>query len=300
MKRKASINILRITGALLAIFLVESAYSQEPSDTTKIWTVNGSSSINFSQVSLTNWSEGGDGSVSGTFLFGLNANQKKEKHYWDNSFAAEYGMVKNQSQGMRKSVDKLALSSKYGYDIGKPWYFSTLFDFKTQFANGYNYPNTEDYISKLMAPGYMNLALGFDYKPNDNFSAMLSPLGTKFTFVMDDYLSDQGAFGVDPGEQFRAEMGAYIKSVFQKKSLLTNVDFETKLDLFSNYLKDPQNIDINWEMKLDMKINKYLSANFGTNLRYDNDIKFIDSEGIKHGPRTQFKQFLGVGLAYKF
>ncbi len=284
----------------LAMIFTSQSIAQEAADTTKIWTVSGSSSLNFSQVSLTNWAEGGDGSVSGTFLFGLNANQKKDKHYWDNSFAAEYGLVKSQSQGLRKSVDKLNLSSKYGYDIGKPWYFSTLLDFKTQFANGYNYPNTDDYISKLMAPGYLNLALGFDYKPNDNFSVMLSPLGSKFTFVMDDYLSDQGAFGVDPGKQFRAEMGAYIKSVFQKKSLLTNVDFETKLDLFSNYLKDPQNIDINWEMKFDMKINKYLSATFATNLRYDNDIKFIDSEGNKHGPRTQFKQILGVGLAYKF
>ena len=94
-------------------------FSQERADTVKTWKISGNGALSFSQVSLTNWAEGGDGSVSGTFLFGLNANMKKSKHYWDNSLAVEYGLVKNESQGLRKSVDKLNFTSKYGYDIGK-------------------------------------------------------------------------------------------------------------------------------------------------------------------------------------
>jgi hypothetical protein len=272
----------------------------EPADTTKIWKVDGKTSLNFSQVSLTNWSEGGSGSVSGAFLFGINANKKKNKHYWDNAFSLEYGMTKNNSESARKSIDQLYLSSKYGYEIGNHWFLAVLFDYKTQMAKGYNYPNVQNYISKFMAPGYMNYALGFDYKPNDNFSLMLSPVSTKFTFVMDDSLSTAGSFGVDPGDKFRAEFGAYLKFVYTRKSLLKNVDFQTRLDLFSNYLKNPQNIDVNWDLKFDMKINEYLSATFGTTLKYDDDIKYIDESGGKHGARIQLKQFLGVGLVLKF
>lgn len=287
---------------IITVFLISGLTSEgsELADTTRYWKLSGNTSLNFSQVSLTNWSEGGDGSVSGAFLFGINANNKKAKHYWENSFSLEYGMTKNNSESLRKSIDQIYLSSKYGYEIGKPWFLSALFDYKTQAAKGYNYPNDSVFISKFMAPGYMNLALGFDYKPNDNLSLMLSPVSTKFTFVMDDILSAAGAFGVTPGKRFRAEFGAYLKFVYAKKSLIKNVDFQTRLDLFSNYLKKPQNIDVNWNMKFDMKINKFLATTFETTLKYDDDAKYIDGKGVKHGARTQLKQFLGVGLTYKF
>jgi hypothetical protein len=285
---------------LILCFTYLTSTGSELADTTKYWKINGNISLNFSQVSLTNWSEGGDGSVAGAFLFGINANNKKNKHYWDNSFTLEYGMTKNSSESLRKSIDQVYLSSKYGYEIGKPWYLSALFDYKTQMAKGFNYPNDSIFISKFMAPGYMNFALGFDYKPNDNLSLMLSPISTKFTFVLDDTLSQRGSFGVDRGKKFRAEFGAYLKFVYTKKSLIKNVDFLTRLDLFSNYLKDPQNIDVNWDTKFDMKINKFLSAALGMTVKYDNDIKYIDKNGVKHGARTQLKQLLGVGLSYKF
>lgn len=91
-----------------------------------------------------------------------------------------------------------------------------------------------------------------------------------------------------------------MKFVYAKKSLIKNVDFQTRLDLFSNYLKHPQNIDVNWNMKFDMKINKYLATTFETTLKYDNDTKYIDRNRGIHGARTQLKQFLGVGFTYKF
>ena len=284
-------------------FLIISTHllmGQEPADTVQYWKVSGKSSLNFSQVALSNWSEGGDGSVAGAFLFGITANRLKGPHSWDNSFAFEYGMTKNSGESLRKSVDQIYLSSKYGYEIGKPWYLSTLFDFKTQSAKGYNYPNSFNYISRFFAPAYMNLALGFDLKPNADFSLMLSPVSTKFTFVLDDSLASTGSFGVDPGNRFRAEFGAYLKMTYVKKALVKNVDFQTRLDLFSNYLKNPQNIDVNWDVKFDMKINEWLAANLGTTLKYDDDIKYKDSSGLTHGARLQLKQFLGVGLSVKF
>jgi hypothetical protein len=285
---------------LLTAALTIQAQTPADADTTKYWTIEGNSSLNFSQVSLTNWAEGGDGSVSGTFLFNINANHKKNKHEWDNSFDLQYGLVKNSSESLRKSVDKLSLSSKYGYKINGKWYLTGLYDFRTQLAKGYNYPNKATYISNFMAPGYMNIALGFDYQPNDQFSAFLSPVSTKFTFLLDDSLSTVGAFGVSPGNKFRAEFGAYAKFAYTQEDLLKNVDLDTKLDLFSNYLDKPQNIDVNWDIRFNMKINSYLTANFGTTLKYDDNIKYVDSSGVVHGPRVQLKQFLGIGLAYKF
>jgi len=291
---------LKFTFALLIFFLTPFlSKGQIPADTTRYWKVEGKTSLNFSQVSLSNWSEGGDGSVSGAFLFGILANNKKDHHTWDNNFTFEYGMTKNNNETLRKSVDQIYLSSKYGREISKYWSLAALFDFKTQSAKGYNYPNT-NYISRFFAPAYMNFAPGFDYKPNGDFSLLLSPASLKLTFVLDDSLSAAGAFGVDPGNRIRSEFGGYIKMGYVKKSIVKNVDFQTRIDFFSNYIKNPQNIDINWDLKLDMKINEYLSANFGTALKYDDDIKYKDSSGVEHGARVQLKQFLGVGLSVKF
>lgn len=298
--KKIIVLILLISVAGITMGQIVEATANSSADTAKYWKITGKSALNFSQVSLTNWSEGGVGSATGTFLFGINANNKKDRHIWDNSFSFEYGVTKNDNESNRKSIDQIYLSSKYGYELHKRWFLSLLFDLRTQAAKGYNYPNKNVYISRFMAPGYMNFALGLDYRPNTNLSLLVSPISTKLTFVMDDSLSSAGAFGVDPGKKFRAEMGAYLKFVYLKKSLLKNVDLETRLDLFSNYFHQPQNIDVNWDVKLDMKINKYMQTTFGTTVKYDDDIKYVDGAGTVHGPRTQVKQFLGVGLLFVF
>lgn len=269
-------------------------------DTVKNWKTVGKAALNFSQVSLTNWAEGGVSSMAGNFIFGFNANNKQGKHIWDNSFQFEYGIAKTNDEPNRKTLDQIYLSSKYGYELHKPWYLSALFDFRTQSAKGYNFPNTVNYISRFMAPGYINAALGFDYKPQNNFSLFLSPISAKLTFVMDDSLSTAGAFGVDRGKKFRAEAGAYVKVVYVKKSLLKNVDFESRLDLFSSYTNKPQNIDVNWDVKFDLKVNKFLQASVGGTLKYDDDIKYVDTARVVHGPRTQVREFLGIGLLFIF
>lgn len=112
---------------------------------------------------------------------------------------------------------------------------------------GYNYPNKET-ISDLFAPAYLTLALGLDYKPNANFSAFLAPATAKFTIVANDSLSNKGSFGVTPGDKLKSEVGGYIRAIYTKNDfkaeLLKNVSFTTKIDLFSNYANNPQNIDV--------------------------------------------------------
>jgi hypothetical protein len=154
--------------------------------------------------------------------------------------------------------------------------------------------------------------MGLDYKPNAYFSAFIAPLTGKFTFVTDDALSDAGAFGVTPGETIKSELGGYIRSIFTKNDFkgefMKNISFTTKIDLFSNYLENPQNIDVNWETLLGMKVNNYITVSFNTLLIYDDNIKVAFDKndngeieaGEAVGSKVQFKEILGVGFSYKF
>ncbi len=283
----------------IILFLIPAfLYAQEPSDSTKLWKNGGVFTVNFSQVSLTNWVAGGKSSASGIFMVNTFANYKKDKLSWDNTLDLCYGFLKEKEKDLVKSDDKIDFSSKLGIAASDKWNYSGLVNFKSQFAPGYNYPDTDNPISRFLAPGYLNLALGMDYK-TDNISVFLSSLTGKFTFVSDNVLSDAGAFGVDPGKKIRSEMGAFAK--FEgKTTLVENVDLQTKLDLFSNYIHNPQNIDVDWKTQINMKINEFLSANIVMQLIYDDDIKILDAETGKSAPRVQFMEMFGVGLSFKF
>ncbi len=275
--------------------------AEEKPDSLKKWKKGGDFSFTFSQVSLSNWSAGGKNSMAGTFLVNAFANYKKEKSVWDNTLLLGYGLTKLGSDNAVKTEDRIYLTSKYGYSAGKSWYYSVLIDLKTQMTTGYQDPpeNTIP-ISEMFAPAYMLFSVGMDYKPNDNFSLYLSPVTSKMTIVLDEALSESGAYGVDPGDKVRSEYGALIKSVYKKENVLKNVDFFTRLDLFSNLGDEPQHIDVDWEARVNMKINSYLSAVFALNMLYDHDIKYVNSDGIEKGPRVQTKQLLGFGLNFKF
>jgi len=280
------------------------------------WKKGGIISLNFTQVSLSNWAAGGQNSIAGMGLFNYFANYKKGDDSWDNNIDLAYGLTQNGNDKPIKSEDKIDLATKYGRLAFKNWYYSALLGFRSQFSEGFNYPNDSDKISNFLAPAYFTIALGMDYKPNDNFSLLMAPITGRIIVVNDDDLADEGAFGVDPaeydllgvkvkdGENIRYEFGTLIKAVY-KKDILENVNFQTKLELFCNYLEDPQNVDVNWEILIAMKVNKYITANLSTQLIYDdNTIIEVDKndDGVieEKGPRTQFKEVLGVGLAYKF
>ena len=306
------IKILKVmkqfSAFILILFCAGLATAQEKTEAPKLWKKAGDFSINFSQVSFSNWAAGGKNSVSGVALFNYSANYAKDRMSWDNSLNMGYGLLKEQSRDLVKSEDKLEINSKVGYKMteGGKWFFTGLTNFRTQFADGYNYSDKDNptRISSLLAPAYLTIAAGFDYKPTDKFSLFLSPLSGKFTFVADKEVADAGAFGVDPGKKSRAEMGGTLKTEL-KFTVAKNVDAVTNLGLFSNYLKKPQNVDINWDFRLNMKVNKYLSANLLTNLIYDDDIKVpVDrnDDGINDGTgsRIQLKQLFGAGLSVKF
>lgn len=281
------------------------AQGQE-ADTVKYWQNSGVLSLNMAQSSFTNWAAGGQNSVALNGLLSLGVNYKNDKSAWDNALTIGYGKMVQQGSdlGWVKTDDRIDFQSKYGRQGSGKWFYSGLMSFKTQMTPGYNYPNTEDKISDLLAPAYLLFSLGMDYKPTPEFSLFLSPLTSKNTFVNDDLLSAAGAFGVEPGKKFRSELGAYLNAAYKKDEILKNVNFLTKLDLFSNYLNNPQNIDVSWEMLIVLKVNEFISATVNTHLLYDDDILIKVDEGSEGEPimgkRTQFKEVIGVGLTYKF
>lgn len=280
------------------ILLGTTVFAQDDQDTT-YWNFKGSTSVTFNQVSFTNWAAGGESSYSLNGLLFYNANYKKEKTSWENSLETGYGIVKIEGEDVKKADDRIEISSKYGYKTRNHWHYSGLLSFKTQFAEGYEYPENNEgkrqLISDFMSPAYVLLSVGMDYKPNDNFSLLISPITGKTTIVTDDSLSEAGAFGLDPGKTIFNEYGGFIKTAYNT-NVVKNVSFNTKIELFSAYNK-PQNIDINWEALINMKINDYLSANIQTRLIYDDDIMIADKDG-SIGPRTQFKEVFGLGFSY--
>lgn len=301
-----SIKARVLTATLAASALTLSVFGQNSQIAKKDtnWTKGGLVSFNFSQVALSNWAGGGQSSVAVNGFLNVFANYKKGIHSWENSLDLGYGIVQQGNADFRKSDDKIDFTSKYGRQASKVWYYTGLVNFKSQFAPGYNFPNDSVKISNLLAPAYVLASIGMDYKPNEVFSAYISPVTAKFTIVNDDDLNSIGAFGVENNEVLRTEVGGYIRAQF-KKDLIENVNLQSRIELFSNYANNPENIDVNWETIIAMKVNKFITANISATVIYDDDIDIsIDNndDGVidKVGPRTQFKEVLSIGLSYKF
>lgn len=280
----------------LSLFVFSlAAFAQ--SDTT-YWKTEGDFYIQFNQTSFTNWAAGGDNTYSGTIGLNYAFNYAKAKDSWDNKLILSYGM---QSLGgnFQKTEDRIDFSSKYGRSLTEKTYFAVLFSLKTQFVPGYNYPNTTNYVSAFAAPLYTGIGPGIDYKPNKSLSFFLSPATVQWVIIADNYLANLGSFGNDPGQNVRTQFGANFKMQITKE-IAKNIKLDTKVELFSDYLNNPQNIIVNWDFALDMKVNKFISAKLTTGLIYDDNITIYDENGIALGPRTQFKELFGAGLSVKF
>jgi len=276
---------------------------KDPNDTTKMtWKTGGLYNLNFNQAALSNWSAGGDKSaLSLSTNLIMYAYYKDGRRSWDNNLTLAYGITNTTSLGTRKSDDRMDLVSKYGYDLGKKWYLSTLFNFRSQFAKGFNYldQNTKVLTSNFFAPAYFLLSLGMDYKPNDNFSFFISPLTARMIVVSNDSLAGVGAFGVDSGKHSRFELGAFT-SINYKTNLSKTAVYTGRLDLFSNYLRRPQDVTLYMTNVLAVKVTRLISMNLSVTLIYDNDIKSVHSDGTAGGPALQIQEVMGIGLAYGF
>jgi hypothetical protein len=288
------------------------------------WVTGGFFQLNFNQVALANWVGGGENAISGTTLtnYYFNYHNNDTTTRWENTINLGYGITRLAESGVRKNEDRIDVNTKFSKKATGKFNYSAIGNFRSQFAPGYQYPNDSVVISKFMAPGYVTISMGIDYKPNAYFSLFLSPATGKGTFVMDPALADSGAFGVEKaifdadgnkirsGRSFRPEFGAALEARF-KKEIMKNVNLQSRLNMFNNYtdrnIANRKNIDVNFENAVNMKVNEYIAASLFIHMIYDNDIKTPvtrEIDGVKTkttvGPRLQFKQTLGVGFSYKF
>lgn len=284
--------------SLLLIFSTFALMAQEAAKDTTYWAKGGTYGINFTQVSRTNWAAGGQNSVSGVTQLRLFANFKKGNLAWDNKLDFGYGISKMRDYELQKIEDLIDLQSKFGLQTSNHWYFTVLGGFKTQFAPGYSDKENTLKASNLFAPAYISIASGMDYKPSKEFSLFLSPVTGKVTIVTDKDLD--GKFGVEPGETMRMEFGASLRTAF-KKEIFKNVNFDSDLGLFTNYLDNPEKIDVDWKAGIIMSVNKFLSVRVNTHLIYDYDIKLpVKDKPGETKDQVQFKELLGVGFNFKF
>lgn len=279
----------------------EKAVTKDPNDTLqKVWKKGGIYGLNISQGSLSNWAAGGDDfSLSLNSLLSVYAFYKKDKHYWDNTLDFNLGYVKTTSLGSRKNDDRLDILSKYGYALSSKWNASLLFNFRTQLFDGYTYAsdNSKTFSSTLLSPAYVLLSPGFDYKPNQNFSFFISPATVRWTIVKDDSLSARGLYGVDTGSHSRTEFGAFA-SVNYLKAFNKVLTYKGRLDLFSNYKENPQNVDVYFTNILNVKLTKVLSLTYSLDIIYDDDVRLFGP--TESGARMQLKSLIGLGLLVKF
>lgn len=272
--------------------------------------------LDISEVTFFNWNAGGANSIS--FLFNSQISRTYEKGFlrWKSEAVTRYGMNAEKGNKIRKTDDLLELNSTFGYRTGQNsnWFYSAKLNLKTQFSKGYNYPNRENHISNFLAPGYLFSGIGADFaKDSDKFSLYLSPATLKTTFVLDRTLSDAGAFGVRKadydadgnllrrGKQSKSEFGILITNEYNTK-IFENISMAHRLTLYTDYVKNFGNIDVDWRLDFNFKVNNFVAARIGSHLIYDDDTKTkrTNSLGEEYngGAKIQWKQQLGIGVVF--
>ena len=264
---------------------------QNPGDTLVIeeegWNTGATFGVNFSQVKLSNWSGGGQSSLSIGSLLTLDADYARDKSIWENQLSLAYGLIRqgDSEQRFSKTDDLLNFLSKYNYHIDEGFFVTALADFRTQMDDGYEYTETgRNRISDFMAPGFLVTSLGATHLKKDLYSLTLSPVAGKFTFVMDEELSNAGAFGIEPGEEVKKEFGAAFNARFEDE-IFANGKFRTNLNLFANY-ETFSRVDVNWEGVLTLQVNDYINSSIAAQLIYDHDVV----------QKTQWRNIINVGF----
>lgn len=264
------------------------------------WKGEGSFSLMFSQAAYNaDWQSGGSSNYAGDIAIDYDLNYKTDRLIWANNFIGEYGLTRQKGDHfMRKTNDKIEVNSTFGYkfEVDSHWSYSFFADFRSQFAKGYEYTDdkqTRTEYTRIFSPGYLKFGPGVLYKNEEFFVVNFAPATMRFVFVNDIFTTtpdyeDGSYFGMDQGKSTRYEFGASL-DMTSKITLVENVGLRQKLNLFTDYLDRPKNFNIDYTLKLDMKINKYLSANFLFQAIYED--KAVSGFQVREG--------IGVGFSYK-
>ncbi|MEE4000247.1 DUF3078 domain-containing protein [Tenacibaculum sp. FZY0031] len=292
--KKDSISTLGLTNSPLdtgfASFIVNYRVFAEPlvkKNPPKKWTVVGKYTFLFNQSSFSNWAAGGNNTVAGNMTLGYDFNYKRKKWNWDNKVISAYGLSYVDGQGVRKTEDQFEYNSLLGLRTSKLWFFSFFSNFKTQYTKGYDYKQEPKVaVSDFFSPAYWSFGPGMLWKRNDDARINIAPATARYTFVSNQF---SGKYGVDEGKNTNFSLGFNLSAYFKSK-IMEDVTMESIVAVYSDYLNKPQNIDIDYQLNIFVKINKNLSTNLGLHAIIDDDAS----------SRIQFKEVFGLGLNYIF
>lgn len=275
---------------LLILFVSTFSIAQETAiDTTKHWTRKGVFTFLANQSSFSNWQAGGQNNFAGNIGFNYDFNYKNGDWNWDNKWIVSYGLTKIKGADTQKTDDRIELNSLLGKKASGEWFYSAFFNFKTQMDAGLDPATQTVKISHFFSPAFFQFGPGMLWKKSDNLKVNFAPATSKLIIVHDHFTELGSSFGVEQGETTRYELGAAINGYY-KFNIMENVSVENILNFYSNYLEDPQNVDIDYQLNIVMKINKFLSTNFAFQTIYD--------DNAFRGFQT--KQIIGLGVNYGF
>ncbi len=273
---------------LAFILVIFSANAQEPiKDTIKLWKKGGNFLLLFNQSAFNaQWLAGGTSSVAGNLGLNYDFNFKKGDVLWDTKIIAAYGLTKiKEAARVAKTDDRLEFNSLWGKKASGQWYYSVFFNLKTQMDAGFDKNAFE--VSHFLSPAYFQFGPGMLWKKDENMSINIAPTTARLILVDSRYTAFGQSFGVLQGNTSRFEFGTSI-SAYYKLNVMANIIMENRLNLYSNYLDNPQNIDIDYQLNVVMKINRYMSANIALQTIYDdNAIKAV-----------QVREVFGLGVNY--
>jgi hypothetical protein len=250
-------------------------------DSLKSWHTGGIYNISIGQGSLSNWAAGGDEfSFSVATSVNLYAFYQRKKTSWDNMLNANFGYINTTSLGGRKNDDRLDIVSKYGYALHSRLNLTTLMNFRTQLMNGYSYTETtkgnfaKNFSSAFLSPAYVLVSQGLDYKPGAGLSVFVSPVTSRWVIVMDDTLAMRGDYGVEPGKNSSNQLGAFATVNYSTK-FNKFISYTGRLDLFSNYRKEPLNTDVYMTNTVSAKLGKVVCLSWNLDMIYDDDVELF-------------------------
>jgi hypothetical protein len=260
------------------------------------WKTGGLYNFNLSQSALSNWAAGGDNfNMALTSYFNYFAFYQKPRHNWDNNIDVNLGYMQSTSLGGRKNDDRVDVLSKYGYKIDSTgqMYLSGLFNFRSQFFDGYSFSGTTaNFTSSFLSPAYVILSAGVDYKPDNDLSIFFSPLTSRSTILLNNKLSQQGKYGVDTGRLIYRETGLFV-TINYSKTIAPNITYKGRADFFSNYYQKPENINLYMTNLFMFRIHKNFSASYSLDMMYDDKIRIFGPN--KTSPGLQLKSIIGIG-----
>jgi hypothetical protein len=272
------------------ILLTFAAYSQEKQqDTIPVpkWKIHGSIAFIFNQSSFSNWSSGGENTVAGNININYDFNYKQDNINWDSKIISGYGLSYLGGRGYRKTNDRLEVNSLLGVKTTNYWFLSFIGNFRTQYTNGFDYSKEpKAVVAGFFSPAYLTFGPGMLWKKSDDLSINIAPATARYTFVSNSF---SGQFGVEEGKNAAFSLGFNLSSYY-KLQLMENIEMENIITLYSDYLANVRNVDLDYQTNIRFKVNENIKMHMTFHTIIDDNAS----------SRVQFRQLFGLGVNYSF